>query len=528
MNLRAKYKFLLASTLLASGLAFANAGAAEVVTLTSEDGGLTITGELIAVEDGLFRIRTTIGELSIDQNDVTCDGDGCPVAITSSNIVAVGASSIGSRLLPALLAGFSETIEAKVNAVPGAAAGTIAQEIVGEGGRGDVLASVTINLSDTANAFRALTSSDVQMGMATRRVQPAEARRVTQSRGGNLIDASQERVVAVDPVIIMVHPSNPIQSVSLEDLDAIYSGRITNWSEIGGRNVPIIAYGRESNSGTGGAFQGAIFAKTGNRQASSVIILDSDEQISSSVMTQPAAIGISGVAFSGGTKPLDIIDQCGITVSPDSFTTKAEEYPIQRRLYLYNRADNVTETLTDFLTFASSNAADALIADAGFYNLAVEQDQREYQGGRAFGVIDAPYNADELPLMRELVVDLLSYDRLTTTIRFGSGSSSVEAKGFADLERLYQYVNTLDYPVELLFAGFSDADGGFAANSSLSLNRANQVADTAAQFAAGKITNPFGVSFTAKGYGELAPVACNATLDGKRTNRRVEIWIRRQ
>jgi len=169
-----------------------------------------------------------------------------------------------------------------------------------------------------------------------------------------------------------------------------------------------------------------------------------------------------------------------------------------------------------------------LIADAGFYNLAVEQDQREYQGGRAFGVIDAPYNADELPLMRELVVDLLSYDRLTTTIRFGSGSSSVEAKGFADLERLYQYVNTLDYPVELLFAGFSDADGGFAANSSLSLNRANQVADTAAQFAAGKITNPFGVSFTAKGYGELAPVACNATLDGKRTNRRVEIWIRRQ
>jgi len=528
MNLSRTYKNLLTTTLLASGLAFATTGAADVITLTSADGALTISGDLVAFEDGFYRIRTTIGDLSISDNDVSCEGDACPVAIAGSNIVAVGASAMGSRLLPALLEGFSASIEAKLNPVQGAAAGTIAQDIVSEGGRGDVLATVNINLSDSANAFRALTSPEVQLGMATRRVLPAEARRVAQSRGGNLIDANQERVVAVDPVIIMVHPSNPVQSVSLEDLDGIYSGRITNWSELGGRNAPIIVYGRERNTGTGGAFQEAIFSKSGNRQASSVIILESDEQIASSVMTQPAAIGISGVAYSGGTKPLDIIDQCGITVSPDSFTTKAEEYPIQRRLYLYNRADNVTPTLSDFLTYASSSAADSLVANAGFFNLAVEQDQRPYQGGRAFGVIDAPHNAEELPLMRELVVDLLSYDRLTTTIRFGSGSSSVEAKGFADLERLYQYVNTLDYAVELMFAGFSDADGGFTANSSLSLNRANQVADTAAQFAAGKITNPFGVSFVAKGYGELAPVACNTTLEGKRTNRRVEIWIRRQ
>ena len=528
MKLKNTYKALLASTFLASGLVIASPALPDVVTLTSADGALTISGDLLEYKDGFFRIRTTIGDLSISQNDVTCEGDGCPVADAGSNIVIVGASSIGSQLMPALLDGFSNSIQAKLNTVDGGTADTIIKEIVSDGGRGDPLANVTINLTDTTNAFKALTSPDTQLAMATRRVLPAEARRVTQSRGGNLIDAAQERVIAVDPVIIMVHPSNPVQSVSLEDLDGIYSGRITNWKQLGGRDESIIVYGRDRATGTGGVFQDTIFAKSGNRQASNVIVLDSDEQIARSVMTQPSAIGISGVAATSGTKPLDIIDQCGISVSPDSFTTKAEEYPIQRRLYLYNRADNVSETLSNFLTYASSDAADALIANAGFFNLAVEQDQRPYQGGRAFSVIEATHNPDELPLMQELVVDLLSYDRLTTTIRFGSGASTVDAKGFADLERLYDYLNTLDYPVELLFVGFSDADGSFEANRSLSLNRANQVADSAAQFAAGKISNPYGVSFAAKGYGELAPVACNATLEGKRTNRRVEIWIRRQ
>lgn len=528
MRLSALSKALFATTCLVSGLGLAAPAMAEPVTLTSADGALMITGDLLSFENGFFRISTTIGDLTIDSKDVTCEGDACPVPEVGGEIVIAGSSSIGSRLIPALIEGYAASIEAKVNPNPNPSASSLSEDIVADGGQGNTVAKVTINLTDSANAFRALTQPDVQIGLSTRRVLPAEARRVTQARGGNLIDASQERVVAVDPVIIMVHPSNPVQALSIEQLDGIYSGRITNWSELGGRDTPIIVYGRDKNSGTGGAFQQSIFATSGNRQADSVIVLDSDEQIAQSVMTQPAAIGISGVAFAGGTKALDIIDQCGISVSPNSFNTKAEEYPIQRRLYLYNRADNLTEPVSGLLDFATSDAAEALISNAGFYNLAVEQDQRPYQGGRAFGVIDATTNPEELPLMRELVVDLLSYDRLTTTIRFGSGSSTLDAKGFADLERLFDYINTLDYPVELLFVGFSDADGSFDANSSLSLNRANQVADSAAQFAAGKITNPYGVSMSAKGYGELAPVACNATLEGKRTNRRVEIWIRRQ
>ena len=82
--------------------------------------------------------------------------------------------------------------------------------------------------------------------------------------------------------------------------------------------------------------------------------------------------------------------------------------------------------------------------------------------------------------------------------------------------------------MNLKFVGFSDADGSFTANRGLSVGRAQQVAKAAADYIQGKITNTHGVSFAATGYGELLPVACNATLEGKRTNRRVEVWIKRR
>ena len=521
-------KNVMASTIIAASIGLSVPAIAEIVTLSSTDGALTVSGNLVALEDGHYKIDTAIGMLSISVSDVVCDGDGCPVLVTNDEITAVGSSSIGSRLMPLLLAGYAQSANAAVSFVPGSPSDMMVNDIVSDAGNGDLMARVSVNLSDSTTAFRALQSPETQIGMSTRRVLPAEARRVTQSRGGNLIDPTQEHVIAVDPVVVMVHPSNPISGISLEQLDQIYSGRLSNWSQLGGPNAPIIIYGREATSGIAASFLDTIFAKSGNRQAISVIPLASDQQMANTISTQPYAIGFAGVAFANGTQALNIIDECGFEVGPDSFTTKAEEYPIQRRLYLYNRSDNLNSATADFLSYTESHNADLVIANGGFFNLAVERDTRLYQGERTFNVIEATTDPAERPVMAELVVDLLSYDRLTTTFRFTSGSSSLEAKAFTDLDRLIKFINEQDGAVELYFAGFSDADGGFEANRTLSQGRAQQVAVAAAEYMQGKITNTNGVTFTSNGYGELLPVACNTTLEGKRTNRRVEVWIRRQ
>lgn len=528
MKMKSRRNNAMISTILAATIGMSVPAIAEIITLSSNDGALTVSGNLLSFEDGFYRIDTTIGVLSISVGDVTCAGDACPALMTNDEITAVGSSSIGSRLMPLLLAGYSQSANAAVSFVPGSPADMVVNDIVADAGNGELMARVSVSLSDSSTAFRALQNPDTQIGMSTRRVLPAEARRIAQSGGGNLIDPSQEHVIAVDPIVIMVHPSNPVTAISLEDLDRIYSGQLRNWSELGGPNAPIIIYGRDGASGIATTFLQTIFSKSGNRQASSIIPLASDQQMANTVSTQPYAVGFAGVAFATGTKALNIVDQCGFEVAPNSFHTKAEEYPIQRRLYLYNRSDNTNAATADFLAFTESSAADAAIANGGFFNLAVERDTRLYQGERTFNVIAATTDPAEKPIMAELVVDLLSYDRLTSTFRFTSGSSSLEPKAFTDLDRLINYINEQDEVVELYFAGFSDADGSFAANRALSQGRAQQVAAAASDYMQGKITNPFGVTFSSDGYGELLPVACNSTLEGKRTNRRVEVWIRRQ
>ncbi|HIP22880.1 MAG TPA: hypothetical protein EYG79_04710, partial [Rhodobacteraceae bacterium] len=129
MRLPSISKALFTTTFLVSGLSLAAPVLAEPVTLTSEDGVLMITGDLLSFEDGFFRISSTIGELSINASDVTCEGDACPVFEVGGNIVVAGASYIGSLLIPALLEGYSASIEAKLNTIAGTNADTISQDI---------------------------------------------------------------------------------------------------------------------------------------------------------------------------------------------------------------------------------------------------------------------------------------------------------------------------------------------------------------------------------------------------------------
>ncbi len=499
---------------------------AQEITLTALDESISMSGQLVSYEDGFFTIATTLGNWRIEAKGILCEGEGCPVEELGAEIMLAGSSTIGNGLMPLLLTGFADTQNAQVEFINTDTAGVSIAELVGNQGFGDPLANFTVSSTNSSAAFAALLDPDVQIGMSSRRILPAEARRISRAGGGNMIDPTQEHVIAVDSVVIIVNRANAIQAISLADLDRIFSGQVTNWSQLGGANAPIVAYGRESGSGLGTAFDQAVFAASGRRLSNGVVEMGSDQEMSGAVNGDLNGIGFVSFAFLGGAKPLDILGDCGIVTSPDAFTSKAEEYPLQRRLYLYNRLDNLNDVSQEFINFTQSTDADGVIAKSGFISLSVARDPREYQGGRVFDLIRDVVDPAEVNLMREMVVEALQYDRLSTTFRFASGSSSLEAKAIADLERLMAFINETQGEVEISFVGFSDSDGSFEANRALSVGRAQQVAVSVAAFAEGRITNPNGVTFTSQGYGELAPVACNTSLNGKRTNRRVEVWVR--
>lgn len=497
---------------------------AEQVILTGNDGINKIAGDLVEFDGGTYTIDTIMGRLNVAASGVTCEGPGCPV-FESSGIFMVGSGTIGTGIMPLLLAGFADTKQAAVE-VDRERKDVFAANLIGNGGFGDSVAEFTISSTSSTDAFTGLLDPATQIGMSSRRIEPVEARQIARAGGGNMIDASQEHVIAVDAVVAIVNPSNPISQLSMDDLDRIYSGQITNWSLLGGNDAPINAYGWAQGSGTEKVFEDTVFASSGRGIAAGVTRVSNNADMSSAVNSDENAIGFVGYAFQRGAKPLQLTGACGIAVEPDPFTIKAEEYPLQRRLYFYNRADNVSASTQEFLDFVDSPRADDVISKSGFVSLAVERDPRKFQGERAFDLIRNTVDPEEVQLMREMIVEILQYDRLSTTFRFASGSSTLETKAQDDVERLIGFVNQLPGDVEVSFVGFSDSDGSFEANRGLSINRAQRVAETVASFAAGKVSGR--VTFTAKGFGELSPAACNTSLAGKQTNRRVEVWVRRQ
>lgn len=509
---------------LALAVGLSTSAFADQVILTGNDGINKIAGDLIGFEGGIYTIDTIMGRLSVAASGVSCEGPGCPV-IEDAGIFMVGSETIGTGVMPLLLAGFADTKQAAVE-VDRERQDVFAASLIGNGGFGDSIAEFTISSTSSTDAFTGLLETATQIGMSSRRIEPAEARQIARAGGGNMIDPAQEHVIAVDAIVAIVNSNNPISQLSMDDLDRIYSGQITNWSLLGGNDAPINAYGWTEGSGTDEIFTETVFAASGRRMAPGITRVSSNADMSSAVNSDENAIGFVGYAFQRGAKALRLASACGITVDPDPFTVKAEEYPLQRRLYFYNRADNVTEATQEFLDFATSASADDVISKSGFISLAVERDPRKFQGERAFDLIHNTVNPEEISLMREMVVEILQYDRLSTTFRFASGSSTLETKALGDLDRLIDYVNQLPGDVEVSFVGFSDSDGSFEANQALSIGRAQRVAETVAAYAAGRVGN--GVTFTSKGYGELSPAACNTSLEGKRTNRRVEVWIRRQ
>ena len=498
---------------------------AQNVVLTSKDGSVSITGELTSYDDGFYNIVTSLGTMRIDGSRMDCDGDACPqLNVAGGDIVIAGSETIGTGLMPLLATGFAGTMGGDADIQDGETDNIVVASLLADAGFGDPIGNFVINSTGSDDAFRALMEGETQIGMSSRRIRPAEARRLRDLGGGNMIDINQERIVAVDSLVVVVHPSNPVRSITMEQLDLIYSGNLTNWSELGGPNTPIIAFGREESSATGGTFDERIFANSGRKRAGLVRTTESNEAMATAINADPNAIGYVGYAFQRGTKALNVAGDCGISAAPDAFSAKTEEYPLQRRLYLYNRSDNLTEITQNFLDFATSDAADGVIAKSGFIDLSVARiSQTANDKNRMRNLIETTIDPFEFGLMRDLLVDMFTWDRLSTTFRFASGSSSLDAKGLFDLERLVDYLADQPEGTEVALVGFTDSDGAFEANRSLSIGRAQQVADAVAQATAGRLNN---VSFSAKGFGELSPTSCNTSLDGKRINRRVEVWIR--
>ncbi len=219
------------------------------------------------------------------------------------------------------------------------------------GGSGTGIASLINGTVDIANASRPMKDSEIEEAQA------------------NGIDPI-EHVVAIDALAIIVNLENPVSELTIEQLADIYTGRITNWRDVGGNDVPIVLLSRETNSGTHVYFLEEV-VRRGEKEntdifAPQTLLMPSSVGITSELRRNPNAIGYDGLGYVDPEheKILAIAGESDF-VYPTVETAASGEYPLSRDLYMYT-AGEPTGAIAEYLSWLMSPVGQEIVANLGF------------------------------------------------------------------------------------------------------------------------------------------------------------------
>lgn len=354
---------------------------------------------------------------------------------------------------------------------------------------------IQIAAHGSATAFTSLADGSCDIGMASRRIKADEAAKLATM--GTMTDAENEHILGLDGIAIIVNPHNPLSQISKDELQRIFSGQETTWKN----GEPIEVYARDDKSGTYDTFKTLVL--NGKPLTSHAKRFENSEALSDAVANDPAAIGFIGLPFIRDAKALAISDQGTKPLLPTPLTVATEDYALSRRLYLYTPANPTNPRVRDFVEFALSPAGQEVVASNSFVAQTAQQ------------VAVKTVAPEAPPEYRSLTANA---ERLPIDFRFVAGQAQLDNRALADLDRVVtQLAKEGGAQIRVLLFGFSDASGSFAANQSLSRNRAQVVAD--------ELTRRGITPAIIEGFGSALPVASNATPDGREKNRRVEIWV---
>ena len=233
-----------------------------------------------------------------------------------------------------------------------------------QGDHPDVRISVTGGGSGTGIA--ALINGTVGIANASRQIKQEE---IDQAKSNGI--APVEHIIARDAIAVIVNPGNPVSRLTLKQISDIYSGRISNWKEVGGEDRPIVKLSRETNSGTHVYFLETVLRLNSKEDKTlfsmDTLLLPSSEGIIAEVRQNPNAIGYDGLGYVPDDLKMIAIAETegGAYVLPSIPTVNDKTYPIARDLYMYT--DGQPEgLLKEYLDWILSDEAQQIVADLGF------------------------------------------------------------------------------------------------------------------------------------------------------------------
>jgi len=211
------------------------------------------------------------------------------------------------------------------------------------GGSGNGIKALIDKTTDIANSSRAIKKEEIEMAKA---------------KGSDPV----EFIVAYDCIVPVVHTSNPIKDITVDQLKAMYKGEIRNWKEIGGPDKPVVIISRDTSSGTYEVWEEKVMKK--ERVFPGALLLASNGAIVQAVSKNPNAIGYIGLGYMDSS--IKMLTVNGITGSKE--TTLNKSFPVSRPLYMYTPVKLAGEIKT-FMDYMVSGKGQKLVEEEGFIPL---------------------------------------------------------------------------------------------------------------------------------------------------------------
>jgi len=211
------------------------------------------------------------------------------------------------------------------------------------GGSGVGIASVMDGTADIGDASR-----------------PAKDKEIAKAKENGI--ELYQNVIAKDGIAIIVHPSNPINEITREQAKAIYTGKITNWKELGGKDAEIVVVNRDSASGTFETFNEIVLKK--EKVFPSALQKMSNRGVADTVTVTELAIGYIGMGYITPKVKALVVEG----VKPTKENVVDGTYPIARDLYMYTNG-KPKGVVASFIGFVLSKDGQKLVEQEGFVSI---------------------------------------------------------------------------------------------------------------------------------------------------------------
>jgi len=219
-------------------------------------------------------------------------------------------------------------------------------------------ADIKVSGGGSGVGVQAAGEGTADIGMSSRDVKDSEFQKYTDLK---------TTVVAGDGIALIVHPTNKVSSLTLDQIKKIYDGNVTNWSQVGGANEKIVVVGRDAASGTREFFWEHVMGKGDFAQG--MLEKNSNGAVKTTVALTPGAIGYVGLGYIDAEVKAIKVNKNGTLIEPSVANVINGTYPISRSLYFLTKGAPKAGLATEFINFLLSVDGQKIVEEEGFVPL---------------------------------------------------------------------------------------------------------------------------------------------------------------